>query len=168
MKKKLYIAFALMLLASLAALPAMAKQTTSPFEANFTGVFEITGDAGKSVVFILEESGAGSEQTLGAFTYTTSLMNSVARRPPGCGPGSSTSVNGKAVLTFGDGEIWLKLTSGTACFLFPIVTVEDSWVITSGTGNYVGATGKLSRTLDGNVISGIAVGDFDGTIKLVD
>ena len=61
MKKKLSIAFAVMLLASLLALPAMAKQSTSAFEAEFTAIFAITGDAGKSVNFIVAESGADGQ-----------------------------------------------------------------------------------------------------------
>ena len=171
MKKRIVILvsiLAVVLLVSLAAPQATAKQTSSLFEATFTGEFRIAGDVGKSVLFVVEESHIGEELTLGAFTYTAFLLHNVARIPPDCYPGSSTGVDGSAVLTFGDDQIRLKRISGTACFEFPTVEIEEQWVIASGTGNYRGATGKLSRQLDGDVGSWTAVGTINGTIRFRD
>jgi hypothetical protein len=152
---------AVFLLVSLAA----ASRTSSLFEATFTGDFWVAEDVGKSVLFIVEEAGNGYEQTFGDFTYETSLLHNLARIPQGCGPNSSTGVDGLAVLTLTDGQIRLKRISGTACFVFPTIFIEEQWVIASGTGNHVGATGKLSRQLEGDVLSGTAVGTINGTIK---
>lgn len=154
------------LLVSLAVPQATAKPNTSPFEANFEGKFWIAGDVGKSVLFIVEETGNGQEQALGNFSYTASLRQNLARTPPGCGPNSSTGVDGSAVLSFADGEINLKRTSGTVCFAFPYINVEEKWIIASGTGNYIGATGQVSRQLTGDVGSGTTEGTISGAIKL--
>ncbi len=152
-------------------LSVMAKKiATSSFVATFpltVGDFWIAGDVGKSVLFIVEESGDGNEQTFGDFAYEASLLHNLARKPPGSSdPNSSTAVGGSAVLTFADGQIRLKRISGTAIFLFPTITVEEQWVIASGTGNYVGATGKLSRQFVGDVRFGtVADGTLEGTIE---
>jgi hypothetical protein len=95
------------------------------------------------------------------------LIQNLARIPAGCGPNSSTGVDGKAVLNFGDGTIRLKRTSGLACFSFPFVNLDEEWVVTSGTGNYVGVSGKLTRHGVGNVIDGSFVGYVSGTINQI-
>jgi hypothetical protein len=160
---------AVFLLISLVVPQASAKRTSSSFDATFAGDFWLAGDVAKSKLFIVEESGVGNDQTFGDFTYTTYLLHNLARIPPGCGPGSSTGVDGSAVLTLADGQIRLKRISATACFLFPIIDLEEQWVIASGTGNYVGATGILSRKLDGDVIPWTTEGkEWLGTIKLRD
>jgi hypothetical protein len=145
---------------------AVAEQTSDPFEATFTGNFYITVDVGKSGLFIVEETGSGNEvENLGSFTYTTSLLHNLALTPPGCGSGSSTGVDGSGISTFADGQLWLHRVSGITCFEFPTIRVEEQWVITSGTGAYTGATGKLSRNLIGDVRFGTSVGSLSGTIK---
>jgi hypothetical protein len=146
--------------------PVAAQPNTGPFEANFKGSFRLAGDVGKSVLFMVEEAGSGQEQALGNFSYSASLLQNLARIPPGCGPDSSTGVDGSAVLSFADGEINLKRTSGTVCFDFPYINVEEKWIIASGTGSYIGATGKLSRQLTGDVRFGTTVGKLSGAIKL--
>ncbi|MCK6623771.1 MAG: hypothetical protein DPW09_19205 [Anaerolineae bacterium] len=156
----------MLVLGGVAARPATAQPSAGPFEANFTGEFWIAGDVGKSVLFIVEETGSGQEQALGNFSYAASLRQNLARTPPGCGPNSSTGVDGSAVLSFADGEITLKRTSGTVCFAFPFINVEENWVITSGTGSYTGTTGQVSRQLAGDVRSGTTEGTISGVIKL--
>lgn len=153
-------------LGGVAAQPATARPNASPFEANFTGEFWIAGDVGKSVLFRVEEAGSGQEQALGNFSYTASLRQNLARIPPGCGPNSSTSVDGSTVLSFADGEMNLKRTSGIVCFAFPFINVEERWVIASGTGSYIGAAGQVSRQLVGDVRFGTTVGTISGVIKL--
>jgi hypothetical protein len=157
---------AAVLLLALSAPPASAGQDASPFEARFAGEFAVTEDVGGSGIFVVEEVGSGAEAALGEFTYTGSVFQSQARAPAGCGGGSSTGVDGAAVLSFADGDLRLQRTAGTSCFAFPTIHVEEQWVIASGTGNYVGATGKLSRELDGNVRLGTAVGTLSGSIRL--
>jgi hypothetical protein len=166
--KKLLLVLAVFLLVSLVFPQPAAGKTSSLFEATLTGDFGITGDVGGSPLFIVEESGTGNEKILGAFTFESYLTHNLARVPPGCGPNSSTGVGGSSVLTFvdGSGQLKLKRISGTACFSFPFVTAEEEWVISSGTGNYVGASGKLSRQYVADVRSWIAVGPLSGTIKL--
>jgi hypothetical protein len=145
---------------------ATAGQTYDPFEAAFAGNFYLTGDVGKSVLFMVAETGSGYEvEKLGAFTYTTSLFNNLALTPPGCGSGSSTGADGSAVLTFADGQLRLHRVSGTVCFSFPTIRVVEQWVIASGTGAYIGATGNLSRQLTGDVRFGTSVGSLSGTIR---
>ena len=145
---------------------ARAEPTTYSFEASITGSFQITGDVGNSVLFTVADSGSGTEVTFGEFTFDASVIQNLARIPAGCGPSSSTGVDGKAVLTFADGTINLKRTGGSACFSFPFIHIEEQWVITSGTGNYVGASGRLVRQADGNVINGSLVGTISGILKL--
>jgi hypothetical protein len=154
------------LLLALSAPQASAGQDANPFEAGFAGKFAVTGDVGGSGIFVVAEAGGGSEAALGEFTYTGSVFQSQARAPAGCGGGSSTGVDGAAVLTFADGELRLKRTAGTSCFAFPTIHVEEQWVIASGTGNYVGAIGKLSRALVGDVRFGTATGMLSGSILL--
>ena len=154
------------LLVSLVAQQALAQQASSPFEAEFSGDFWIVGDVGKSVLFIVEESGEGNELTFGDFTYNAYMLQNLARIPSGCGPSSSTGVGGFAVLTFDDGQMWLKRISGTACFSFPFISLDDQWRITGGTEAYVGASGKLSRQLEGDVRDNTTSGTINGTIKL--
>lgn len=159
---------AIFLFLSFVVQPTSAKQASNPFVATISGNFWIAGSAGNSGIFFVEETGEGLEQNLEkTFTFTTSLFNDEYRIPPSCGPGSSTGVVGSGLITFddGSGQIRLKLVSGTACFEFPIVTLDEQWVIASGTGNYVGVTGELSRQLYGNVIDGTFNGTFNGTIK---
>ncbi len=158
---------AVCLLMGLVAPQAAAMQTSSSFDAAFAGSFQISGDVGNSSLFIVQEAGSGDERTFGDFTYSASLFQNLARVPAGCGPSSSTGVGGFAVLNFADGEINLRRVSGTVCFAFPIISVEESWMIASGTGSYVGATGKLSRQLKGNVIRGTTSGTINGVINLV-
>jgi hypothetical protein len=143
-----------------------AQPNAADFSASFSGTFQITGDVGNSGLFIVEESGSGSEQTLGAFSYETRLMHNLARRPPGCGPGSSTGTGGSASLTFADGVLRLERKSGAVCFAFPFINVEEEWVIASGTGAYAGVTGKFTRRLTGDVRFGTATGSIDGEVKL--
>ncbi len=146
---------------------AVAEQTSDPFDATFTGKFYITGDVGKSGLFMVAETGSGNEvEKLGPFTYTTSLYNNLTLTPPGCGSGSSTGVDGSGILTFADGQLWLHRVSGITCFEFPTIRVEEEWVITSGTGAYTGTTGKLSLNLIGDVRFGTSIGSLSGTIKL--
>jgi hypothetical protein len=156
----------MLVLGGIAAQPVEAQPNTGPFEANFRGKFWVVDDVGKSVLFIVEEAGSGQEQALGNFSYAASLPQNLARTPPGCGPNSSTGVDGSAILSFADGEITLKRTFGTVCFAFPLINVEENWVITSGTGSYIGATGKLSRQLAGDVRFGTTVGTISGAINL--
>lgn len=145
---------------------AAAEQTSDPFDATFSGNFYITGDDGKSGLFIVEETGSGNEvANLGSFTYTTSLLHNLAVTPTGCGSGSSTGVDGSGIFTFADGQLRLHRVSGITCFEFPTIRVEEQWVIASGTGAYSGATGKLSRNLIGDVRFGTSVGSLSGTIK---
>jgi hypothetical protein len=155
------------LLLGLTARQAAATPQSQPFEAVFSGIFAITGDVGHSGLFRVEESGSGIEQgELGAFSYTTALLQNSAHIPPGCGSGSSTGVDGSSVLKFADGDLRLQRTSGTACFAFPTVQIEERWVIASGTGAYIGASGELSRELVGDVRYGTSAGTLSGTIRL--
>lgn len=167
-KKYLYLIAAVLVLflSAIVAPLAIAKQSTQPFEATITGSFQIAGDVGNSVLFTVTESGSGTEATLGEFTIEASVIQNLARIPAGCGPNSSTGVDGTAVLTFADGTISLKRTAGTACFSFPFIHLEEQWVVAGGTGSFVGASGKLLRQADGNVLSGSFVGTISGTIKL--
>ena len=90
-----------------------------PFDANIDGQFVITGGIGQSPLFVVEESGAGVETTLGTFTYTTYLLHNLARPPEICATyNSSTAVDGFAVLNFADGQFRLKRVSGTVCFAY--------------------------------------------------
>jgi hypothetical protein len=145
---------------------AVAKQTSDPFEATFTGNFFITADIGKSALFIVEETGSGTEiGQLGSFTYTTYVPQNVMLTPSGCASGSSTGIDGSGILTFADGTLRLHRVSGISCFAFPTIRVEEQWVIASGTGAYTGATGKLTRNLIGDVRFGTSGGSLSGSIK---
>lgn len=158
---------AIVLLIGSAASRAAAIHRVQPVEAAFTGTFAITGDIGQSVLFVIEETGSGNEQTeLGHFSYTSTVTQNLARVPDGCGSNSSTGVAGTAVLSFSDGELRLKRSSGTSCFAFPAIHIEEQWVIASGTGRYLGATGDLLRIADGDVRYRTTRGTFSGVIRL--
>ena len=161
-----------LLLAAVASLAAMsgvatAEQTVMPFNAEIAGSFAVTGGVGDSPLFVVEESGAGEETTLGAFTYTTYLLHNLARVPRICefDYWSSSGVDGFGVLTFAVGQLRLERVSGTSCFDAPLISIDERWRIASGTGLFVGATGKLTRSYDGSVVTGLGEGVFTGTIK---
>ncbi len=157
---------AVVILASLAAQETTAHPAFVTFNADISGSFAVSGANGESPLFVVKESGAGYEPMLGGFTYTTDLLHNLARIPDGCGPDSSTGVDGFGVMTFPDGQMWLHRISGSACFSFPLIVLDEQWRIAGGTGAYVSATGKLVRTFEGDVRTGTGIGSFSGTVKL--
>jgi hypothetical protein len=146
--------------------PTTAHPAFTDFSADIDGMFMVSGANGESPLFVVEESGTGYETTLGGFTYTTYLLHNLARVPEGCGFNSSTGVEGIGVFNFPDGQMRLERISSSSCFAFPLVVLEESWRIASGTGAYVGTTGKLVRTFTGDVRTGMGFGAFTGTIKM--
>lgn len=154
------------LLIECSASPAEAAVRGQPFDASYAGSFAITGDIGQSVLFVIEETGSGfAPTTLGNFSYASAVMQNLARVPDGCGSNSSTGVDGAAILTFSDGQVRLKRISGTSCFAFPTLHIEERWIITSGTGRYLGATGDIARVADGDVRSRVLRGTLSGLIQ---
>lgn len=146
---------------------AIAQQTVMPFDAEIAGAFAVTAGVGESPLFVVEETGAGEEATLGAFTYTTYLLHNLARVPSSCefDYWSSSGVDGFGVLTFAYGQLRLERVSADSCFEFPAISIDERWRIASGTGVFVGATGKLTRSYDGYITTGLGEGVFTGTIK---
>lgn len=155
-----------MLLVSLSAQQTTAHPVFATFDSEINGAFEVSGANGESPLFVVQESGTGYEATLGGFSYTTYLLHNLARVPEGCGFNSSSAIDGFAVFTFADGQMRLERVSGSACFSFPVIELEEHWRIASGTGAYVSATGKLIRTYGGDVTTGSGVGAFRGSVKL--
>ena len=146
----------------------IAQPTTIPFEANFDGIFWIPEWIGESPLFVVEELATGEDLTLGEFTFTSHLLHNLANVPPICDYEyfSSSGVDGFGFFDFPDGQLRLQRVSGSSCYDFPIITLNERWRIASGTGSYVGATGKLTRTYDGDVRTGSGSGTFTGSIKL--
>ncbi|MGH9277274.1 MAG: hypothetical protein ACRD12_04110 [Acidimicrobiales bacterium] len=140
--------------------------STIGFDATFSASFSVE-DLGRSALFIVRESGSGEEERQGAFTYTSSVIQDLRRRPAGCGPNSSRGVTGSATLSFVDGDLRLLRLSGEACFSFPFVEASEDWVATSGTGSYRGATGHLAREWVGDVRSQTAMGAWTGELRLI-
>jgi hypothetical protein len=142
--------------------------TTQPFHATFEGTFDVPGSPGNSgPVFYVDETGSGTEATLGAFSYTTHLTQNTSHEPNGdCGEFSSSDVDGKAMLSFAGGDLNLRRSSGDACFNYPMVEATERWVIVGGSGTYRGTTGTLTRHWTGDVTTGAAEGTMDGTIRL--
>ncbi len=147
--------------------PAAAKPDSTAFSATVAGTFSIAGDVGKSVLFAVQESGTGNAQATLEFTYRLSVLQNLAKVPEGCGPSSSSAVEGFGVLSFTDGDLTLRRVAGTSCFAFPTITVEEQWVVSSGTGRYVGATGVLWRQMTGDVRFGSTSGILQGMIRFV-
>jgi hypothetical protein len=148
----------------------IAQPTFIPFEANIDGIFWIPESIGESPLFVVEELAAGEETTLGEFTFTSHLLHNLANVPPICEFHfySSSGVDGFGVIAFADGKLRLQRASGASCYDFPFISLDERWRIASGTGAYVGATGKLRRTFDGDVRIGVGDGTFTGTIKIVE
>jgi len=148
----------------------IASQSPIPFDATINGDFWIPEFIGNSPLFVVEESGEGEEATLGEFTFTTHLLHNLARVPTICEFDfySSSGVDGFGVMDFADGQLRLQRASGASCYDFPFISLDERWRIVSGTGAYVGATGKLTRTYVGHVITGEGEGAFTGTIKIVE
>lgn len=160
------IAFAVA--ASIATVPlasAAAARHVS-FEATADGSFWIPGDVGSSPLFVVQETGDGSADDLGALHYELSVVQNMALPPAGCGPSSSTGASGAGVLTLPDGALSLHRSAGTSCFAFPLLEVEESWVVDGGSGRYRGASGRLLRRMTGDVRYGTATGSFSGSLKL--
>ena len=157
----------IVILVSLSAQQTTAQPTFTTFDADIQGLFFVSGANGESPLFVVEESGTGYELMLGGFTYTTDLLHNMARAPDDCGPASSTDLGGFGIMTFAEGQLWLHRNSGSACFNFPVIELDEQWKIAGGTGAYKAATGKLVRTYVGNVLTGSGSGTFSGTIKLL-
>ena len=146
---------------------AATKPDWTAFSATLAGTFSIAGDVGKSVLFAVQESGTGNAQAALVFTYRLSVLQNLAHVPSGCGPSSSSAVDGFGVLSFTDGDVTLRRVAGTSCFAFPTINVEEQWVVSSGTGRYVGASGVLWRQMIGDVRFGSTSGSLQGMIKFV-
>jgi len=157
----------IVILVSMSAQQTTAHPAFTTFDADIQGFFFVSGANGESPLFVVEESGTGYEPMLGGFTYTTDLLHNMARAPEDCGPASSTDLGGFGIMTFAEGQLWLHRISGSACFNFPVIELEEQWRIAGGSGAYVAATGKLVRTYVGDVRTGTGSGTFSGTIKLL-
>jgi hypothetical protein len=145
---------------------SIAQPTVIPFEANIDGIFWIPESIGESPLFVVEELATGEESTLGEFTFTSHLLHNLANVPSICVYDyySSSGVDGFGVFDFPDGQLRLQRVSGSSCYDSGTISLNERWRIVSGTGAYVGATGKLTRTYEG--AAGVGQGTFSGTIKL--
>jgi hypothetical protein len=163
-----HLASSIALGAVLAAAPlaASAAAQTLAFEASTSGAFWIAGDVGSSPLFVVQESGDGSADDFGMLHYELSVVQNLARPPAGCGPQSSTGTSGVALLTLPDGALSLHRSAGSSCFSFPLVTLEETWVVGGGSGRYQGASGKLQRRVTGDVRDGSVAGSLSGSLKL--
>ena len=146
--------------------PSMAQPARVSFEADINGIFWIPESIGESPLFVVEELATGEESNLGEFTFTSHLLHNLANVPPICEYEffSSSGVDGFGFFDFSDGQMRLERVSGSACYDSGTITLNERWRIVSGTGAYVGATGKLTRTYEGT--AGVGQGTFSGTIKL--
>jgi hypothetical protein len=149
-----------------APLAATAEAQTLPFEASTSGGFWVAGDVGSSPLFVVQENGDGSAGDLGTVHYELSVVQNLARAPAGCGPSSSTGTSGVALLTLADGALSLHRSTGSSCFSFPFVQLDETWVVGGGSGRYLGASGRLLRRMTGDVRFGTATGSFSGKLKL--
>ena len=168
MKKSIVLVLVfLMLVVAAAAASANSKPEIIDFDAAINGSFQITRRVGDvSVLIVIEEEGTGIEGTLGTFDFTSYLFHDDNRPRDGCGPLSTTGVDGSATLTFADGDLRLKRTSAETCFVYPNITVKSEWRIASGTGRYKGATGSLEKNFVGTLPSYTGTGTLIGNIKL--
>lgn len=160
------IALAVLVVLTLAgiAIPATAHPPQR-FDAATEGTFQIMDRPGhSSVLFDVDEDGEGQERAAGAFDYAGTVIQNLARIPEGCGQDSSTGVDGSMRLTFTDGELELRRSSGEACFAFPFISVTERWVVAGGTGAYRGASGELVRELVGDVRTGETTGTLVGAL----
>jgi hypothetical protein len=163
---RLPVSFTLGAMLAAAALTTSAAPTTTPFEATLTGEFWIAGDVGRSPLFVVQESGSGVADELGSMHYELSVVQNMARPPTSCGPSSSTGTSGVALLTLDDGALSLHRSAGSSCFSFPLVELEESWVVGGGSGRYHGASGKLVRRVTGDVRNGSVSGSLSGNLKM--
>jgi hypothetical protein len=143
----------------------IAQPTSIPFEAGIDGIFWIPESIGESPLFVVEELATGEESTLGEFTFTSHLLHNLANVPSICTYEyfSSSGVDGFGFFDFSDGQLRLERVSASSCYDSGTITLSERWRIASGTGAYVGATGKLTRTYEGT--AGVGHGTFSGTIK---
>jgi hypothetical protein len=149
---------------------SLAQPILISFEAGIDGIFWIPESIGESPLFVVEELATGEDLTLGEFTFTSHLLHNLANVPPICDYEyfSSSGVDGFGFFDFSDGQLRLqRVSESSACYDFPIISLDEHWRISSGTGAYSGATGKLTRTYDGDVRFGVGDGTFTGTIKIV-
>jgi len=91
---------------------------------------------------------------------------------PGCGPGSSSSEYGHGTMFFSEGELWLELTSGFSCVVFPNVDLYATYEIVGGTGLFEDAEGSLEVRLDGTIVTSAdpntMTAQFEGKVRLDD
>jgi hypothetical protein len=149
-----------------------AKGKFLSFKASHQGEFRTGPGPGNSPpLFAVTETAEGYAEGLGAFTFTSSLVQNSARVPEGCtSEGSSIGVQGEAAMTLTAGTIRLRLVKGEACVDTtvspPVVETQQQWVIVGGTGRYRNATGQLTEALTGRLDTFTFSGTWSGMIRL--
>ncbi len=125
-----------------------------PFNGSMEGLDIVT--AVNPPFISVQQTTTGNATQLGEFTYTA--MDTVdTRTRTGTGTFVFTAANGDTV----NGTI-----SGKATFTPPnILTIEETAIITGGTGRFAGATGSFTLTRLNNTVTHVTTGSFEGTIS---
>jgi len=99
---------------------------------------------------------AGNATQLGEFSLT---VLATVNRATGTGTGTF-------LFTAASGDTVFGTTSGQSTPTAPgVITIVENWIITDGTGRFAGATGSFIGTRLKNLVTGLTVGDFEGTIS---
>jgi hypothetical protein len=157
MKTTIYLRIAALLLTAGLATVTRAGENV-PIRGTLEGSFSITMNPGLPPIGNITGSGTGHAAHLGAFTYEFPHTVDFGVVPPiGDGTYTFTAANGSTLI----GEF-----EGISTPIEPgVLLVEETVVITGGTGRFEGATGELHivRLVFRN--EGTTEGYFEGTIS---
>jgi hypothetical protein len=133
--------------------PAAAGEQV-PFKGSYAGVATVKPLV-PPVVFVTTQA-TGNATQLGKFTFTQQATVNT-RLHIGSGPFVFTAANGDTV--FGT-------TSGNDKLTAPnVLTIVQKAIVTGGTGRFAGATGSFTDIRSRNLVTGVVIGSFEGTIS---
>jgi hypothetical protein len=101
--------------------------------------------------------GTGNGTDLGRFTFTAYItVDEVTGE--GVGTVVWTAANGDQIFASTTGEVVLEG--------FPNIIITETQIITGGTGRFIAASGTIIVGRSLNLLTGVTIGSFTGTINL--
>ena len=125
-----------------------------PFKGGFEGVDTVTPLAAPFVA--AEVSATGNATRLGKFTLS---ISATVNRTTGAATGTFEFVAANGDTVFG------TLTGQSSPPDAGVLTIEEAFTITGGTGRFAGATGGFTGTRLKNLATDDTIGVFEGTIS---
>jgi hypothetical protein len=146
------VALAVVVVLGLAGPVAAGEQV--PFQGSFEGDDTTTPLTPPFVSATVEATGNATH--LGEFTLT--ILATVNR--------ATGMATGTFLFTAANGDTVVGTLSGQSTLTAPgVLTIVEKMIITGGTGRFAGSTGSFTGTRLKELVTGVTIGDFEGTIS---